>query len=133
MKISRFDSNDINAVPVGTDWLYWEDASRAYYGPISEGKWKEGVAKADRILAIGVERTVELRRLSGCGWCGRVAEGPSGEAPSVAYAGNNSLREPRLDARQWTEGSPPRLRIDSGVIDSKAQVAWFPFIADGSN
>ncbi len=129
MNITALNIRDCEAYPQDATWIYWENASRAHYGPATAEAWQEGLAQADRMLALGSNCTVELRRLEGRGWRGRKGTDPSEDAVSVAYAGKNDIRELRIDATKWVQGAPPPLRADRGVDPGSGQTVWLPFIA----
>lgn len=127
MKVSMYELEN-GGVPEGAKWLYWENASRAYFGPISNEEWHRALEEADRLLAIGTTRTIDMRRLDGRGWRGRAGTNPDSGALKMAYAGGGTLMEPRLDAAQWTHGKPPPLKMDLGMAPDSHQTVWLPFI-----
>lgn len=129
MNIIALNIGDCETYPEDAQWIYWENASRAHYGPATADVWREGLAQADRMLALGHRCTVELRRLEGRGWRGRKGTDPSEDAVPVAYAGREgAVRELRIDATAWVTGPPPPLRADRGVDPDSGQPAWLPFV-----
>ncbi len=132
MNVTALNIGNCEAYPEDAQWIYWENASRAHYGPATAEAWQDGLGQADRMIALGVRSTVELRRLEGRGWRGRRGTDPSANASRVAYAGRDAVRELRIDATAWVTGPPPPLRADRGVDLDSGQPVWLPFIAENN-